>query len=229
MLYNSLPMAWHNTDEASSSQACLLQHADLDQRQRDDTVTRFLERVSRQTSHASIDSTQAFKGQQQCTSASASELIISIIVERRAFVALVLKMLCLFTCLRQHMQNALLLEHLYISRISYLPTAGLASAEVLITTDACVKALEEEDSSCLSLKLLVNYDLPAKRVCTACTRSPLLSSCDNVLEFDNQLVCTMHACVVVASLYFYLHRQAVEYLAGNLSQANTNGVRSGCR
>lgn len=48
-----------------------------------------------------------------------------------------------------------------------IKTAGSASAEVLITTDACVKALEEDSSVSLSLTLLVNYDLPAKKVCTA--------------------------------------------------------------
>lgn len=47
-------------------------------------------------------------------------------------------------------------------------TAGSASAEVLITTDACVKALEEDSNVSLSLTLLVNYDLPAKKVCTSC-------------------------------------------------------------
>ena len=73
MLCNSLLMALHHTDEASSSQACILQHADLDQRQRDDTVKSFLERVSSQTSHASIVNTQAVKGHHPCTMTSASQ------------------------------------------------------------------------------------------------------------------------------------------------------------
>lgn len=39
---------------------------------------------------------------------------------------------------------------------------------MLITTDACVKALEEDSNVSLSLTLLVNYDLPGKRVRTVC-------------------------------------------------------------
>lgn len=101
-----------------------------------------------------------------------------VVVKRHSFVAQELMILCLFT-FRQHIQNAMLLKHLYISRIKCLLNAGSASAEVLITTDACMKALEEEGSSSLSLTLLVNYDLPAKRVSSACTCSHLLSSCDN--------------------------------------------------
>jgi len=39
-----------------------------------------------------------------------------------------------------------------------------ASAEVLVTTDVCLKAFEDEDHPALKLSLLVNYDLPAKKV-----------------------------------------------------------------
>lgn len=39
-----------------------------------------------------------------------------------------------------------------------------ASAEVLVTTDVCLKAFEDEDHPALNLSLLVNYDLPAKKV-----------------------------------------------------------------
>lgn len=38
-----------------------------------------------------------------------------------------------------------------------------ASAEVLVTTDVCLKAFEDEDHPALKLSLLVNYDLPAKK------------------------------------------------------------------
>lgn len=38
------------------------------------------------------------------------------------------------------------------------------SAEVLVATDACLKAFEEEEHAALKLSLLVNYDLPAKKV-----------------------------------------------------------------
>ena len=44
--------------------------------------------------------------------------------------------------------------------------ATSASAEILITTDICLKAFEEESHSPLGLSLLVNYDLPSKRVRT---------------------------------------------------------------
>lgn len=49
---------------ASPLSNSILQHADLDQRQRDDTVTSFLERVSGQTSHASDGKSQTFKSKQ---------------------------------------------------------------------------------------------------------------------------------------------------------------------
>ena len=171
MLYNSLLIALHNTDRASSSHTCVLQHADLDQRQRDDTVRSFLERVSRQTSHASSDDTQAVKGQQPCTSIICIRAQLNVMVARHLFVAKVPVTHCPFTCLSHLCMNASNVRtcHVSISRIKHLPTAGSASAEVLITTDACVKALEEEENSSLSLTLLVNYDLPAKRVCTACS------------------------------------------------------------
>ena len=39
-----------------------------------------------------------------------------------------------------------------------------ASAEVLVTTDVCLKAFEDEDHPALKLSLLVNYDLPTKKV-----------------------------------------------------------------
>lgn len=137
-------------------------------------------------------------------------------VERHLIVAKVLTLLFLFTCLSQYIQNSTLPQHLYISRIKHLPTAGLASAEVLITTDACVKALEEEDNSTLSLTLLVNYDLPAKRVCIACTCCQLLSSCDDLLVVDNQVAYTMHGFVTIASFaLFDLRCQAVGAYAGN--------------
>lgn len=38
-----------------------------------------------------------------------------------------------------------------------------ASAEVLVTTDVCLKAFEDEDHPALKLSLLVNYDLPTKK------------------------------------------------------------------
>lgn len=44
-------------------------------------------------------------------------------------------------------------------------TSTTASAEILITTDICLKAFDEEGHSPLGLSLLVNYDLPSKRVC----------------------------------------------------------------
>jgi len=39
-----------------------------------------------------------------------------------------------------------------------------ASAEVLVATDVCLKAFEDEDHPAMKLSLLVNYDLPAKKV-----------------------------------------------------------------
>lgn len=42
--------------------------------------------------------------------------------------------------------------------------ATTASAEILVTTDVCLKAFGEEGHAPLGVSLLVNYDLPAKRV-----------------------------------------------------------------
>ena len=139
-------------------------------------------------------------------------------VERHLIVAKVLTLLSLSTCLNQYIQKSILPKHSYISCIKHLPTAGSASAEVLITTDACVKALEEEDNSSLSLTLLVNYDLPAKRVCAACTSSQLLSSCHHHdwLVADNQVAYTMHGFITIAPCaLFDVRYQAVGPYAGN--------------
>lgn len=38
-----------------------------------------------------------------------------------------------------------------------------ASAEVLVTTDICLKAFEDEEHASLKLSLLVNYDLPVRK------------------------------------------------------------------
>ena len=48
------------------------------------------------------------------------------------------------------------------------------SAEVLVATDACLKACEEEEHAALKLSLLVNYDLPAKKVRQQLSSEPLL-------------------------------------------------------
>lgn len=47
-----------------------------------------------------------------------------------------------------------------------LSTAGAALAEVLVTTDVCLKAFEEEDHAALNLSLLVNYTLPTRKART---------------------------------------------------------------
>ena len=41
------------------------------------------------------------------------------------------------------------------------------TAEVLVSTDVCLKALEEEAHVALKLSLLVNYDLPVRKVQSA--------------------------------------------------------------
>lgn len=71
-------------------------------------------------------------------------------------------------------------NHKYVNHVKQLPIADSAAAEVLIATDACVKALEEEDCASLNLSLLVNYDLPAKRVCITRTVSHLLYPHDHL-------------------------------------------------
>lgn len=78
---------------------------------------------------------------------------------------------CLHSDMDQRQRDdtvASFLEHVsgqasHTSSDNLLALRSSASAEMLVTTDFCLKAFEDEGRPSLKLSLLVNYDLPNKR------------------------------------------------------------------
>ena len=70
--------------------------------------------------------------------------------------------------------EAMHMSHQYMT-VFCLMVPG-TTAEVLVSTDVCLKALEEEAHAALKLSLLVNYDLPVRKVRSAMQHLPSLAS-----------------------------------------------------